>query len=68
MRASDDKKLKDISQCALCGQNATLNPVHDSPWWRVRCRNFDCGCTTWAFQSKEEAITAWNRRNRGANA
>lgn len=54
-----------ILPCPLCDENAKLMPLPDSSWWRVRCKNYDCGCTTWALQTKIKAITAWNRRSRG---
>ena len=60
---SDRSHLK---PCPYCDGPARLDPMPGTNylWWRVRCRDFGCGGTTWAFQSKDGAIAAWNRRGR----
>lgn len=58
-------KLDDILPCPLCAQKSKLMPMPGAPWWRVRCGNYFCGCTTWAFQTKEQAIAVWNMRSYG---
>lgn len=60
------KATHNILPCPLCNEKAKLLPMHGSPWWRVRCNNHYCGCTTWAFQTEEKAIAAWDRRSNGA--
>jgi hypothetical protein len=53
----------EFGPCALCGGKGELSPMPSAPtWWRVRCADFKCGCTTWAMQSPEMAVEAWNRR------
>ena len=60
-------KKNSLLSCPHCAEDSKLTPLPNSTWWRVRCNNYHCGATTWAFQSEDEAIAAWNRRGRGAD-
>ncbi len=59
------KQTYNILPCPLCDEKAKLMPMYRSPWWRVRCDNYHCGCTTWACPTQEKAIAAWHRRGHG---
>ena len=52
-----------VKACPYCGGKATLDPMPGSRgWWRVRCRHYECGGTTWAMDEADKAVEAWNRR------
>jgi len=53
--------MESLRECPLCGSEAEI-----SKWkgWYVACKNTEpCGCLCMHdFDTKEEAINAWNRR------
>jgi len=50
--------------CPFCG--GVSIPMHkDSGFYSVQCD--DCGSTTSDFDTKAEAIAAWNKRKKGKN-
>lgn len=52
-----------VKPCPFCAGGAMLAPMKGAAhWWRVRCDDYHCGGTTWAIQSPEDAVSAWNRR------
>lgn len=55
-----------LKPCPMCGSRGSLKPMAGAPmWFRVRCEDYECGCTTWALMGASEAATAWNRRANG---
>lgn len=52
-----------LKSCPFCAGPARLDPMPlASDWWRVQCRAYECGATTWAMEGPWKAIAAWNRR------
>ncbi len=52
--------------CPFCTGPAKLEPMPNAVnWWRVRCRDYHCGGTTWALNGEADAVAAWNRRPGG---
>lgn len=55
---------RDLKPCPFCAGPAALEPVpHSINWWRVRCKSYHCGATTWAVNDAEDAARVWNRRD-----
>ena len=57
-----------LKPCPFCGGEAIIK-CHDKDYsdnWFVYCANLDGNCEihpyTWFYETKEEAIGAWNRR------
>lgn len=52
---------KELKPCPFCGNNARL--LSGTECYEVICSNPDCAAIiARSFPSREEAITAWNRR------
>lgn len=70
MKAQELNKLqRSAAPCPFCGGPGELAPMPNaSGWWRVRCKSYHCGGTTWAIQSASDAVTAWNRRPAGGTS
>jgi hypothetical protein len=52
-----------LNPCPFCGGRGELGLMPGTTgWWRVRCKDYHCGGTTWALQGREVAVSAWNRR------
>ena len=52
--------MSDLKPCPFCGMKATLiSTIH-----QVRCDNIRCDVmpNTWAYDTDDETIKAWNRR------
>lgn len=53
-----------LKPCPFCGGEAAIRNLHDE-WW-VECDMTRGWCEviprTWSYDTKEEAIEAWNRR------
>lgn len=53
--------------CPFCGGEAQIPPREDQEWfpekgaWTVWCK--ECGSEISCFDTKEEALAAWNRRH-----
>lgn len=61
-----DNYEEELKKCPFCGFSATLyvqtrgdNPGED---YVVCCSNNSCGIETGLYETKREAIAAWNRR------
>lgn len=52
----------ELKPCPYCGNYPLLR--QDASEWRVECIGEGCEClpSTWFYDTKEEAIEAWNRR------
>lgn len=48
--------------CPMCGADAFMDAK-----WAVCCNNSDCQTSTMAFETKAEALAAWNRRTLSAS-
>ncbi len=49
---------RELKPCPCCGCEA-----EPAVYWRVRCSNEDCDEQTFSrYETKREAIDAWNRR------
>lgn len=63
MSRHSDSAATELSTCPFCGSEARLLPMPNArDWWRVQCVRWQCGGTTYATPSEEEAVAAWNRR------
>ena len=57
-----------LKPCPLCGSSARVyddgaGDLDSVPAWIAACDDEDgCGCETAFFDTREEAIAAWNRR------
>lgn len=52
----------ELKPCSLCGWEATsVEPNGIFPAYVV-CENPDCWFTAWGYNTVDEAIAAWNRR------
>lgn len=49
-----------LKPCPLCGQNAKLCEPTTHYSYRVAC--IKCRCNTGGYETKLEAVEAWNRR------
>ena len=51
-----------LRECPFCGVIPSLKA--DSQCYWVSCENENCAClpTSWSYDTKFEAIAAWNRR------
>lgn len=60
--------MHELKKCPLDGKEALIGTIHlNSSKCEVRyivfCKNtVNCGCRTAMFRSKDEAVSAWNRR------
>lgn len=57
--------ISDLKPCPFCGGQALIYTTGalDSRKYRVMCgERVDCSCLLNAFDTKEEAKNAWNRR------
>lgn len=60
----DESELK---PCPFCGAEATLNYKEALETWIAECSNFSCPASYMIgmdYNTKEEAIGAWNRRTK----
>lgn len=56
-----------LRTCPFCAGSAKLEALPKATqWWQVRCKDYDCGGTTWAVMEPDAAANAWNRRPSGA--
>ena len=57
------KITPELLPCPFCGGKAKLDGAVNKVFW-IRCNNKDCevGCITCDFETKAEAIKAWNTR------
>ena len=57
------KITPELLPCPFCGGKAKLDGAVNKVFW-IRCNNKDCevGCITCDFETKAEAIKAWNKR------
>lgn len=55
---SEIKKPEELKPCPFCGGKAKCFTVNSATW--VFCT--DCSAETRAYDTREEAIAAWNRR------
>ena len=64
---SEGRIVADLLNCPFCGGPAKHYSHPDYGGWSntdsVSCENEDCGCGTCLHESREQAITAWNRRS-----
>lgn len=51
-----------LKSCPNCGNYPILR--QDASEWKVECIGEGCKClpSTWYYDTKEQAIEAWNRR------
>lgn len=61
-----DNYEEGLKKCPFCGSDASLyshdrgdNPGED---YSVGCNNYKCGIETALYETRKEAIEAWNRR------
>lgn len=48
--------------CPFCGEPVLMQEAHErKSYYRGQCDNDDCAYNRW-FNTKEEAIEAWNKR------
>lgn len=55
----------DLKPCPFCGGKAEIMMDDDWSEWDVSCSNRNCILYEWAgrFNTREEAIAEWNRRD-----
>lgn len=60
----------ELKSCPFCGTE--WNPsfrnlgMDEEPWWEITCMGDDCLVVLRGFNSKADAIAAWNRRSEDA--
>ena len=50
---------QELKRCPFCGGEAETYPYYFNEWY-IGCR--ECSCDLGVFDTKEEAIEAWNKR------
>ena len=55
--------MEELKPCPFCGGEAKVFGNYDDSEYHANCTNNECGCC-WVnyYETKEEAIEAWNRR------
>ena len=52
--------MTELRKCPFCGGEAETYPYYCPDGWYIGCG--ECSCDLGVFDTKEEAIEAWNKR------
>ena len=59
---------EELKPCPFCGRNEPeiieYRPDLSTPviWYKIKCTNSDCEATNGYFNTRKDAILAWNKR------
>ena len=61
--------MRELKCCPHCGCSASVHTKTENdmyPYkWKVKCCNYDCGCSTPWMDRECDAVDLWNRRTDG---
>ena len=58
-------RMDELKPCPFCGSNAVINQKRNLYTWIAECSNTNCPASYMLgmdYDTKEEAVEAWNRR------
>ena len=57
--------MSDLLPCPFCGHEPEVRAGRGGTRWYVQCMNDQCKCTVQLFDSRAQAVKAWNTRKDG---